>query len=114
MRTLAFIGLAAVAFLATILIAMGMTGNLSKANIARIFKGPEPVVEQAEPVDEAGPLAKALSVRDEELRKRELELEAREQRVATREEELQELRDEIAALQQQVQQSLDGEDTDRE
>ena len=115
MKTVALAALFIVSFAAALVTATALTGNLSKEGIARLVKGaPEVTAAPTEPADDLGPLTRALRAREEELAKREAAVKQREERVSQMEADLGQLRTEILEIQQQIQQAIDGEETNRE
>jgi len=114
MRTVAYVLVAVVSFIATIVAAMGLTGSLSKEGFQRLVKGPAPPAAAApKREDEVGPLARALTAREEDLTTREAALQSREQQVTQMEADLEQLRTEVLEIQQQVREAIQSEETDR-
>ena len=116
MRALALIGVAVLVFLLTLVAAAGVSGNLTKESLSRLVQGPPPkAVAQGAAQEATDPLARALSLRDWQVRLDEREdlLDDRETVLEQREAQLEDLQTDIRGMQTQLQVTLDAQDLER-
>lgn len=104
--------LTVVAYMGALLGALVFTGNLNQKSLSKVFGGKEPMAV-VEVVDEAGPLARELESRSETLKVREEALSGREERLGRRERELDDAYDRLLSLQEQIDESLAAQDSDK-
>ena len=105
MKVLLYVVLAVVAFVAAVVGATAVTGNLSQENLKRLFakESPQPTDSGLGRVDA---FVQQLKDREAELDRREKDIEEGGQRLAKRQADLEALRSELLAIQTQIQDSL--------
>ena len=113
MKVLLYMVLAVVAFVAAVVGATAITGNLSQENLKRLFtkESPQPADSGLGRVDA---FVQHLKDREAELDRREKDIEERGQRLAKRQADLEALRSELLAIQTRIRDSLKTADEGRQ
>lgn len=115
LKIIAYVLVPVVAFAATLVVCLALSGNLSKEGIQKLVSSPtaETSAETA-PANEIDPLVKALQTREEDLNKRETQVREDEERVKKEQADLEALRTELQALQVKIGAAVKTEDAAQE
>lgn len=103
------------AFLAAILIPMGMSGKLTKESLDKLLGKEEPKPEEGPAkASKEDILVRAIKDREEELDQREAKVREEEDRIRKMQSDLDQFRNELLTLQMQIQEMVKAEDSNRE
>ena len=113
MKIVGIVVLALFAFVASIVGALAVTGNLSAERLSQLMGGDETPAAEVAPTDPIAPVAERLKAEEERLQKWAAELEEREERLAKRESVLDQTLEQTQQLQAEVKTALDTLDADQ-
>lgn len=114
-RAVILLGAAVVVFCGTLLGAAFLSGNVTQADLDKLFgREPAATADQAPAIDGLSTTARMLRDKEEGLNEREQELNEREKRVVQQELENRALLDQLQQVRTEIAESLDQADEQRQ